>query len=76
MSETVAVKIPKRLKERMRQLRGKVDWPSEIRAFVEDRARQSEANERMQEVMTLLRKTPQVSKGFGEASVREDRDSR
>ncbi len=72
----MAVKVPKPLKERMRQLRRKVDWPEEIRRFVDERARQAESEERMKDVMALLRKSVQVSKGFGEASVREDRDRR
>jgi hypothetical protein len=76
MSEIVAVKVPKPLKERMRQLRRKIDWPEEIRRFVDERARQAESVERMREIVVLLRKTAQVSEGFAERSVREDRDSR
>jgi hypothetical protein len=76
MSEIVAVKVPKPLKERMRKVSRKVNWPEEIRRFVEERARQAESEERMREVLVLLRKTGQTSKGFAEASVREDRDGR
>jgi len=76
MSEIVAVKVSKTLKERMRRLKGKVDWPSEIREFLEGRARNAEAEGNLHEVVQLLRRTGRVRKGFSAASVREDRDSR
>ncbi len=70
------VKVPISLKQRMRRPRRKVDWPNEMRRSVEVRAKEAEAIERMKATVTLLRKTPQVSKGLGEASAREDRVGR
>ncbi len=75
MSEIVAVKVPRELKERMRRLRDRVDWPSEIRRFIEERVRQEEAEENLRQVIELLKRTKGgVEKGFAAKSVREDRE--
>jgi len=75
MSETIAVKVSKELKERMRRLRNRVDWPNEIRRFIEERIRQEEAEENLKQVIELLKRTKGgVEKGFAVAAVRESRE--
>ena len=72
----MALKVPKALKDRMRKLSERVDWPSEIRKFVDERAREAEAQEHMRGVIELIKKTGQVRRGISTELVREDRDSR
>ncbi len=75
MGEIVAIKVPRELKERMRRLRDRVDWPSEIRRFIEERIRELEAEENLREVTEILRKAKGgVEAGFASSSVREDRE--
>ncbi len=73
---TIAVRLPDSLKERVRRLKEKVDWPEEIRLFIEERARRAEAEDSMQQVIKILRKSGSAAEGFSSKSVREDRDSR
>ena len=76
MSETIAVKVSKELKEKMQRLRDRVNWPSEIRRFIEERIRQEEAEENLKQVIELLKRTKGgVEKGFAVTAVREDRES-
>ena len=75
MSETIAVKVSKELKEKMRRLRDRVDWPNEIRRFIEERIRREEAEENLKQVIELLKRTKGgVERGFAVTVVREDRE--
>lgn len=75
MSEIVAVKVPKHLKDAMRRLRDRVKWSDEIRAFIEDKVREAESGENMKKVIEMIRETSEVSKGSAVKSIREDRDT-
>lgn len=76
MSGVVAVKVPKRLKEAMKSYSHLVDWPAEIRAFIEERIRRIEAEKSIKNVVKILEKTGSVEQGFAAEAVRSDRDSR
>jgi len=76
MSEVFAVKLPKNLKEAMRRVSGEVNWPEEIRGFIQRRVSEAEAEENMRKVLVMLQGTGSVEKGFAAGVVREDRESR
>ena len=76
MSETLAIRIPRQLKEAMKRLSKTINWPEEIRAFIENRIREAEAEENMNRVIELLKQTRGVEQGFSAEVVRKDRDSR
>jgi len=75
MSEIVAVKVPKHLRDAMRRLKDKIKWSEEIRAFIEDKLREAESEENIKKVIQMLRETGEVPKGSAVKSIREDRDS-
>ncbi len=60
----------------MRRLSASVDWPKEIRAFIEERIKRAKAEENLMKVIELLRGTGSVEKGLAAKVVRDDRDSR
>lgn len=75
MSETVAIKVPKEVKEKMKKLKGRVDWPAEIRRFIEERIRMAEAEENLKQVVEILKRAGGgVERGYAVALVREDRE--
>ena len=75
MSSVIAVKVDKKLKEAMRRYSNRVDWPSEIRAFIMEKIRRLEAEENLEMVVKMLAETGGVEEGFSLKAVREDRDS-
>lgn len=74
MSEIVAVKVPKHIKDAMRRLKGKIKWSEEIRAFIEDKVREARSEENMKNIMEMLRETKEAPRGSATKSIREDRD--
>ncbi|MHB8565691.1 MAG: type II toxin-antitoxin system VapB family antitoxin [Nitrososphaerales archaeon] len=70
----VSVKVPPKTKKEMAQVEGKVDWPSEIRGFIESRLEQERRRDALSFVDGLLEKIPSVPKGTSARIVREDRD--
>jgi hypothetical protein len=77
MSETVSFKVPKKIKEEMNKLKGKIDWPKELRKHVIDIIERTRKEEVFNEVMEKLKEIgpANVPQGFSIRSVREDRDS-
>jgi len=70
MGEVMSFKLPKELKKKMENLRDIVDWPSELRAFVEERVK---AAERSLVIKKILERSPEkilpagsVPKAIGE----------
>ncbi len=77
MSAVVSFKVRRELKEKMEKYRSVVNWPEELRRFVEERIRMLEAEENLRKVVEELEKIPvNTPQGFSARSVREDRDSR
>jgi len=72
MSEIITVRVPRRLKERMRRI--KVNWSEEIRSFLERRVRELELIEVLDGVARSAEKRRvRVDSTF---LIREDRDRR
>jgi hypothetical protein len=70
------VKIRRELKEKMEKYKDRVNWPDEVRRFIESRIRELEADENFERVFEELKKANwSVPRGFSASSVREDRDS-
>ncbi|MEM2736452.1 MAG: CopG family transcriptional regulator [Thermoproteota archaeon] len=76
MSEIIAVKIPKELKDKLKALRKEVNWPEEIRRFLEEKVKEVEARKNMDKIVKKIEATKGVEKGFSVAAVREDREGR
>ncbi|MDW8033659.1 MAG: CopG family transcriptional regulator [Nitrososphaerota archaeon] len=75
MSEIIAVKVSRELKKKMKTLKKEVNWPEEIRRFIDAKIREIEANKTMERVSREIANTEGVPKGFAVRMVREDRES-
>ncbi|MEM1655361.1 MAG: CopG family transcriptional regulator [Nitrososphaerota archaeon] len=73
MSEVISFKVSRELKRKVDRLKDVVDWPSELRAFVERRVREVERSE---VVRRILEKKPSriLPAGSVVRAIREDRD--
>jgi hypothetical protein len=71
----VSVKIPDKTKREMEEFKDKVEWPSEIRAFIEARLDQARREDTLERVERMLKDQPKVRRGTASKLVREDRDS-
>jgi len=71
-SEVVVIRVPKSLKERMRRV--KINWSSEIRAFIERRVTSYELRQSLREIRERARKR-RVSMDSTKL-IREDRELR
>ena len=75
MSAVFSIRIPRRLKEEMEELKDLVDWRSEVAAFIEERVRAYKRLKALQRVDEVLEKLPETPKGLASRLVREDRGS-
>ena len=76
MSEVVSFKVRREIKKKMEELKDKVNWPEELRRFVEEKIIEIEARENFEKILKMLEQaTWSVPRGFSRESVREDRDS-
>jgi len=73
MSEVISFKVSKELKEKYERLKDVIDWPAELRAFVEERIRRAE---RSLVIRRILEKRPReiLPRGSVVAAIREDRE--
>ena len=71
----VSVKVSDKTKREMEELKDKVEWPSEIRAFIESRLEQARREDTVERVEMRLKNQPQTKRGTSSSLVREDRDS-
>jgi len=71
----ISVKVPDKVKEKMSRTKDKVNWPQEIRAFIESKVEELERRERVESVERMLAKMPTQAKGTASELVRHDRDS-
>ena len=71
----VSVKVSSKTKKEMEQLRNRVEWPAEIRGFIESRLEQERREETLRRVDKILQNIPSVKSGTASRLVREDRDS-
>jgi len=75
LSTVISVRIPKKLKEKMDELRDMVNWSGEIRKFLEKRVEELHRRRVLEEIRKVLEKIPEAPKGTAAKYVREDRDS-
>ena len=76
MSEVVAFKVKREIKKKMDELKGEVNWPEELRRFVETKIREIEARRGKEKVRARLREASwSVPRGTAASLVRGDRDS-
>ncbi len=75
MSEVVAFKVRREIKRRMEELKGEVNWPEELRRFVEEKIREVEARKTKERLRKRLRRASwSVPRGTAARLVRGDRD--
>ena len=71
----VSVKVSDKTKKEMQEFKERIEWPSEIRNFIEGRLEQAKREESIERVEKILKGLPGVSRGTASTLVREDRDS-
>lgn len=71
----VSVKVSQKTKKEMEELKEKVEWPAEIRKFIESRLEKARREESIEHVENVLGSLPGVKHGTSSRLVREDRDS-
>lgn len=71
-SDTLSIRIPKEIKEKMGEL--DVDWPSYIRAAIEEKIKESK-RKIAAESMNRIRSKTRKGKFDSVKSIREDRDA-
>ncbi|MEM2841524.1 MAG: hypothetical protein QXN62_08220 [Candidatus Bathyarchaeia archaeon] len=74
MGKVIAVKVSDEIKKKVEKLKDRVNWPEEIRRFIQDKIRDEEAEDNMKNVIKMIEATKPVPQGFSVSSVREDRD--
>jgi uncharacterized UPF0146 family protein len=74
MSAVLSIRVPKKLKEEVNKLKDMVDWPSEIRAFLEERVRMYRRIKALNEIDRVLEDLPETPRGLAAKLVREDRE--
>jgi len=75
LSTVISVRISKKLKEKMDELKDLVNWSEEIRKFLEKRVKELHRRKVLEEIRKVLEKIPESPKGTAAKYVREDRDS-
>lgn len=75
MSAVLSIRIPRRLKEAMKELKD-VNWRDEIVKFLTERVEYYRRLKVLEEVSRIVEKLPEAEPGTAERYVREDRDSR
>ncbi len=71
----VSVKVPQWVKEKMREYKGLVNWPEEIRKAILVKLEELERRKAVEEAVELLEKVKPARKGTALKLVKEDRDS-
>ena len=74
MSVVFSIRIPRKLKEEMEELKDLIDWRNEIIAFIEERVRMYKRMKALQEITRMLEELPETPRGLAGRIVREDRD--
>ncbi|MEM3466532.1 MAG: CopG family transcriptional regulator [Thermoproteota archaeon] len=75
MSEIIAIKVSRELKKKIKALKKEVNWPEEIRRFIQVKVREIEARKTIEKITREIENTQGVPKGFALMLVREDRES-
>ncbi len=76
MSEVISFKVKREIKREMEKLKNEVNWPDELRKFVELKIREVKARKSKERIKERLRAASWSSpRGTSEALMRGDRDS-
>ncbi|MDA4131188.1 MAG: hypothetical protein OK457_10495 [Thaumarchaeota archaeon] len=70
----VSVKVSSKTKKEMESLRDNIEWPEEIRGFIESRLEQERRRQAVERAEKTLKGVRPVPKGTAAKLVREDRD--
>ncbi len=70
----VSVKVPKWVREKMKEYSDVVEWPEEIRRQIIAKIEELEREKAVEKAVKLLEAVPPAPKGTARALVREDRD--
>jgi|YelNatPaOPRAMG01_1025707.scaffolds.fasta_scaffold126107_2 hypothetical protein len=71
----ISVKVPKRIREKMREYSGIINWPEEIRGLITAKIEEVERKKAVEEAIKLLEGVSSKPRGTARTLVREDRDS-
>ncbi len=71
-TEVVSFRIPRELRERMREV--DVNWSEEIRRFIEAKVREHARKRALEEIDSMLEGLPAAERGTAARYVREDRE--
>lgn len=71
----VSVKVPRWVKEKMKEYEDVVNWPEEIRKSIITKLEELERERAVREAIKLLEKVGPAPPGTAARLVREDRDS-
>ncbi|MGB9716968.1 MAG: hypothetical protein ACPL4E_00805 [Thermoproteota archaeon] len=71
----VSVKVPRWVKEKMKQYGNVVNWPEEIRKSILARLEELERRQAVEEAVKLLEKVKPAPVGTAASMVRNDRES-
>mgnify|MGYP000386112767 CR=1 FL=1 len=75
MGEVLSIRVPRRLKREIEELKEFVDWKKEIIEFLEERVKYYRRLMVLRRVSQSIERHPELPEGFASRSVREDRDS-
>ena len=75
MSEVLSIRIPKKLKKELDELKEFIDVKGEVIRFLEERVKMCRRLKILREVHEALERHPGVPSGLAAKLVREDRDS-
>lgn len=75
LSTVISIRIPKKLKKELDELKDVVDWKKEIINFLEERVKIYKKIKVLNEIHRILENHPLVPENYGSGSMREDRDS-
>jgi len=70
----VSVKVSPEVKKEMEKTAQKIEWPEEIRKFIESRLEQARREESIARVEKILKNVPSAPSGTASRLLREDRD--
>ena len=72
MSEVLSVKIPKEIKRRMKQV--PVKWSEVIRRAIEDKIREHERAQAVEQFLSTARNAPTINEGTTTSLIRKMRE--
>lgn len=70
----VSVKVPPQLFEEVRRSKDEIDWPEEIRTFIQKRAQRWRAEKALSRLERKMASYPALPRGTAAKLIREERD--